>query len=206
MAEETSQVGLLRVGTFRVPVLKAGVHAELRALAPIPWGRCRWIGRRLLDDPNGAEVCVLSIWDDERDMETGIPEGQARFGPELLAAVQGMRTEVYGCRALGTWHREDAPVLMRLFRGRLTAGEPDEFGDVAAAIYLANFERNPRCVSIAAGLRAEGQVILATLWTSWDAVVSATGGDIRQMLPIQMPPYELVGSAVHYELVAAQPL
>ncbi len=206
VAERIPRAGLLRIGTFRVPVQRSAVHAELRALAPIPWGRVRWIGRRLIDDPDGAEVCVLSIWDDEHDMDAGVPTGQARFSPDLLAAIQGMRTEVYACRALGTWKREDAPQLMRLFRGELVAGDPNAFVDGTAARYLGNFERNSRCVSIAVGLSKDRQVILATLWTSWDAVVTATGGDLRQILPIQLPPYELVGNAVHYELVAAEPL
>ena len=79
----------------------------------------------------------------------------------------------------------------------------DRFDSRSAELYLANFEANPSCVAIAGGIRGT-DVMLATLWTDWDAIVTATGGDLSQVLPIQLPGWAVAGSAVHYEVLALQ--
>ncbi len=134
---------VIRVGTFRVPEDNPGVSAELRALAKPDWGRCRWVGRRLIDDPQGAEIVVVSLWPDRDDMDREVASGQIRLSDSLRRAAEGARTEIYTCRVYGAWQRQVEPCLVRIFRGKVVEGDPDAFDSSAAGRYLANFEGNP---------------------------------------------------------------
>jgi hypothetical protein len=194
----------LRIGMFRVPEDSPGLHAELRALADPPWGRCRWIGRRLMDDHQNAEILVVTLWDGSDEMDREVAAGQARLSETLRLAAGKADTEIYTCRAYGAWPRDEEPSLIRIFRGQVVEGDPDAFDAHAASLYLANFAGNSHCVSVAAAVRSSRDVVLATLWTDWDAIVSSTGGDIGQVLPISLPGWAVAGSAVHYEIVAAE--
>jgi hypothetical protein len=182
----------------------AAFHSELRSLADPPRGACRWIGRRLIDHPDGEEIVVVSLWNEAQEMDREVLVGRERLSESLRVAARAAHTEVYSCRAYGAWKRDQEPCVVRLFRGGVVEGDPDAFDSRAAQTYLANFECNPRCASIAAGVRDGGEVLLATLWTSWDAIVTATGGDLRRVLPIRLPGWAVVGTAVHYEIVAAE--
>jgi hypothetical protein len=195
---------IVRIGVFRVPEDRPSVHEELRGLPS--WGTSRWIGRRMMDDPDGAEIAVVSCWDSEAEMAKQVSAGQGLFGPELAAAAGLAVVEVYHCRAWGNWPRPDQPVLLRIFRGSLAEGSRSaaEFDTAAMHQYVSNFERNPRCAAIVAGIDAAATVVLVTLWTSWDAIVTATGGDLRQVLPVTLPGWSIGGSAVHYELIVAE--
>ncbi len=160
----------------------------------------------MMDDPVGPEIAVVSMWDSQAQMEEQIRAGQGRFGPELAAAMDSLKVEVLTCRAWGSWPRAEQPVLLRIFRGILGADSrgPEDFDLAAMSRYVSNFERIPRCTAIVAGIDAAGTVVLVTLWTSWDAIVTATGGDLRQVLPITLPGWSIEGSAVHYELILAE--
>jgi hypothetical protein len=193
---------VLRIGTFRVPEDRPVVHEELRRLQP--WGRSRWIGRRMMDDPEGPEIAVVSSWASPEEMEAEVATGQGRFGSDLAAAMASMTAEVYSCRAWGSWPRDEQPLLLRILRGKLVEGDAASFDLEAMMRYLANFERNPRCSGILAGIDRAGTVALVTLWTNWDAIVTATGGDLRQVLPVRLPGWTLGGTAVHYEVVVAE--
>ncbi len=116
-----------------------------------------------------------------------------------------MTTGVYEIRAYGAWKRDGKPRLIRILNGSVVEGDPRDFDDAAAKAYVGFFEANRRCVSIVAAIAKDEAVVLASLWTSWDAVVSATAGDLRQLLPIRMPGYAVAGSAVHYEVIATDP-
>lgn len=196
--------GLLRIATFRALPEGSGVAAALRSLGDQRWGRARWVGRRLLDDPTGMEVVVVSLWDDGPEMEQEVGTGQTRMTRELRAAVETVATDVYTCRAYGAWRRDAPPCLVRIFRGRLTAGDPAHFDARRMAELLRLVEPNPRCASIAVGIDAAGAVVLASLWTTWDAVLGASGRDLRRVLPLRLPGFDIDGAAVHYELVAAE--
>ncbi len=114
--------------------------------------------------------------------------------------MRDVSREIYACRAFGTWTRDRDAALLRIFRGGLTEGDPDELSDTTATAYVAMFERDYSCCAIAAGIRPGG-IVLITLWTNWESVVSATGGDLRQVLPVRMKAFAVTGSAVHYKLI-----
>ncbi len=194
---------VLRIGTFRLPEVSTARNSELRALAVPPSGECRWIGRRLLDYSEGEEIVVVSLRPDIAGAGLEDAAGQLRLGDDLGAAARTGATEAYRCRAHGAWDRTRRPSVVRLFRGTVVEGDPDRFDSRSAELYLANFEANPSCVSIAAGVRGT-DVMLATLWTDWDAIVTATDGDLSQVLPIRLPGWVVAGSAVHYEVLAAE--
>lgn len=158
----------------------------------------------MLDEPGGPEIAVVSCWNSPGEMEAEATLGWEDSDPELAAAVGSITPEVYLCRAWGHWPRADQPLLLRVFRGSLVEGNAADFNAAAMAQYVANFERNPRCAAIVAGIDAAARIVLATLWTSWDAIVTATGGDLRQVLPVTLPGWSVGGSAVHYELIASQ--
>lgn len=193
---------VLWVGTFRVPDVSTARNSEFRALAVPLSGECRWIGRRLLDYPEGEEIVVVSLRPDVGEPDPEVTAGHVRLGDDLGAATR-TATETYRCRAHGAWERTRRPAVVRLFRGSVVEGDPDRFDSRSAELYLANFEANASCVAIAAGVRGK-DVMLATLWTDWDAIVTATDGDLRQVLPIRLPGWAVAGGAVHYEVVAVQ--
>lgn len=156
-----------------------------------------------MDDPGGPEVIVVSTWRSAEEMEREVESGQHLFSPELRAAVATMTTRTFEVKAFGSWKRESKPVLIRIFTGTVVEGDPGAFDDAAAATYVSMFESNPRCAGIVAAIGDDGVVVLASLWTNWDAVVTATAGDLRQVLPLRLPGYEVAGNAVHYEVITA---
>jgi hypothetical protein len=195
---------LLRLNTFPVPEGSTQIHTELRAYADQPYGRCRWVGRRLADEPPAVEMVALWVWDDPAEMDRTMQLRRRSYSEELNRVLVGTRPRVYDCRVYGAWKRDKEPCLIRIFRGTVSEGDPAAFGGPVLANYLAMFEANPSCVSIVAGVREDRDVVLATLWTDWDAIVTATRGDIRQVLPLRLPGWAVEGSALHYEIVAAE--
>ncbi len=199
---QPNEPSILRITTFRVPADRPTMQAELRRLPRLSSARFRWIGRRLMDDPAGAEIAFVTLWDSAAAMERDIPVAERELSSDFVAVTTGRASQLFSCRAFGRWERDAEPCLLRIFRGGLIEGEVAAFDPSAAAEYLANFERNPRCASIVAAVREGGVIVLVTLWTNWDAVVSATGGDMRQVLPVKLAGFEVAGSAIHYEAVS----
>jgi hypothetical protein len=197
-----SSQGLIRVATFRVPEDNPNVHAEIRGFDDPRWGRARWVGRRLMDDAAGPEIVSMTLWDTEAAMERAASDAQSLLSPQLRASAAAMQLEIYACRAYGAWKRSAEPMLLRVFRGSVVEGEQVVFDDAAAASYLRNFSDDVSCASAVAGVRNGTEVLLASLWTDWDAVVRATAGDVRQILPFRLPPWAVSGSAAHYEILA----
>lgn len=194
---------LVRVGTFRLPVDQPELQSELRRVAESSGPRSRWIGRRLLDDASGTEVAIVSVWESLDEMEQEKLGTHQLLSAELRIAVNGMVTEIYPCPAYGAWKREENPRLLRILRGHLVEGDPASLDAGTATRYLAGFEANPSCSAIAAGLLPTGHAVVATLWTSWDALLTETGGDFAPAQPVFMPGWSLSGTAAHYELVAS---
>jgi hypothetical protein len=157
-----------------------------------------------MDDNQGAEILVVTLWDGSEEMDRQIAARQPGLSEALRLAAENSEAALYSCRAYGAWRRDVDPCLIRIFRGRVVEGDPDAFDTRAASLYLTHFQANTHCVSIAAAVRAGREVVLATLWTDWDAIVSSTGGDVGQVLPIRMPGWAVAGRAVHYEIVAAE--
>lgn len=194
---------ILRIAVFRVPEDNPSLHEELRHLADPERVRCLWVGRRVGEDPRTTEITVVTLVDGPDGMGDDVAIVPGGFSTALAAAVQSLETEEYSCRAYGAWQRQIEPCLVRLFRGQVVEGDPEAFNSSAAALYLASFESNPRCCSIAAAVRSERDVVIATLWTDWDAIASATEDAVGQVRRIRLPGWGVAGSAVHYELLAA---
>lgn len=193
---------VLRIVTFTAPSPDSAIHAELRELGHHRWGSSRWVGRRL-SDARRAEIAIVSLWDDDAEMSREVGLGQQMLSEPMKRAIDGMSTEVYACAAYGAWKRDRDPCVLRIFRGGLIEGDPTEFDAATAAAYVALFESNPSCVAIAGGIRSGG-IALATLWTSWDSIVAATKGELREVLPVYLPGWAVTGTAVHYEIVTAE--
>jgi hypothetical protein len=153
-------------------------------------------------DERGPRV-VLSVWD--ADAAVALPQwpDQALVDQVGSAETTAPPAEVLPVRARFRSDRTDPPRVLRIFRGRVRAGELEAYVDEAASGTRADAAAGygPLALYLAADIVAPDTFITASAWADWSAIETATGGDIRRPVATRHPERLIEADVLHYEVI-----
>jgi hypothetical protein len=144
---------------------------------------------------------AASIW----ELETPAEEVPAMLtGPlegELAAAISGSTVEALPLAVALPFVHPEEPRILRVFRGQTLPGELDSY--VAAArdgtYEDVMAEHGPAALFLA--IRRPDEFVTLSVWTEWDNIAAATGGNLRQPIATRHAHQLVRGTAEHYEIV-----
>ena len=150
---------------------------------------------------------VGSVWSSRGAMVAGIGESltQSIFHPERIPghhrpacsrSTSSRSGSASSCRRHAT--------ILRLFRGGVRPGELDGLrrgGPGSARIADDEVGRGPNAIYLAPV--EPDRFITMSLWPSWDAVQTATGGDVHRPIVTKDPRRIVDMDVVHYEVIPA---
>lgn len=93
------------------------------------------------------------------------------------------------------------PQVLRIFRGAVREGELNAYVDEARAGTIADIEAGHGPHALYLGVDPPTEFVTVSLWDDWDAIESATGGDIRRPVATRHADRLTRGTAQHYEVV-----
>jgi hypothetical protein len=183
------------VGTLADQFVRESIVPALRAL---PTVRHVYAGRAGPDD-NGERI-VVSVWESE---DEGPAAGDLSdiLEWERSDAIARVTVEVFPLILSLPFELRDEARILRVFRGQARPGELDlyiaesrdgTYDDVAA-------EHGPAALFL--GLAEPDGFITASVWTAWENIAAATGGNLRTPIATRHAERLLSGDATHYEIV-----
>jgi hypothetical protein len=195
---------VLRVFRFRpvVSEFDGFMRAEmLPAVGRLPGLLAVHAGRR--DTESGGDRIVATVWKSRAAMidVVGATLEQSPFFPDRLAQTVDRSLDTLDIRIELPFSTAEPPALLRLFRGTVRPGELEDYVSEVRTGTLADAEagRGPAALYLATD--PPDGFVTVSLWSSWEAIALATGGDIARPT-ITKDSRRLVGIDVaHYETV-----
>jgi|SRR6478736_3418525 len=195
---------VLRVFRFRpvVSEFDGFMRAEmLPAVARLPGLLAVHAGRR--DTESGGDRIVATVWESRAAMidVVGATLEQSPFFPDRLAQTVDRSLDTLDIRIELPFSTAEPPALLRLFRGTVRPGELEDYVSEVRTGTLADSDagRGPAALYLATD--PPDGFVTVSLWSSWEAIALATGGDIERPT-ITKDSRRLVGIDVaHYETV-----
>jgi hypothetical protein len=158
-------------------------------------------GRRQPEE--GGERVIVSVWSSFEAMAEGLDEGRSA-DPGELAHIPN--AEVVTVRALPLavaleFDRSATPAILRVFSGETRPGLLGEYIDQARAGTYADAMAAHGPTALYLGIDAPDRFVTVSLWTEWDRIATATGGNVRN--PVAARHHQLLagGTAVHFEIL-----
>jgi hypothetical protein len=119
----------------------------------------------------------------------------------LIPAIEVLGLEVLPVAvALGLVHPTE-PQVLRIFRGVVRDGELNAYVDEARAGTIADIESGHGPHALYLAVDPPASFVTVSLWGDWQAIESATGGDIRRPIATRHADRLSRGTAQHYEVV-----
>jgi hypothetical protein len=195
---------VLRVFRFRpvAPEFDGFLRTEmLPNVRGLPGLLAAHAGRRDLD--TGADRIVATVWESRAAMiaSVGASLEQSPFYPDRLAQTVDRALDTLDIRIELPFSTTEPPALLRLFRGQVRPGELEDYVSEVRTGTLADADagRGPTALYLATD--PPDGFVTVSLWSSWEAIALATGGDIERPT-ITKDSRRLVGIDVaHYETV-----
>ena len=204
MADET----ILRLFGFRPLGSGAELDAALRnevlpdflALAGI---LDAYVARSSTDDD--GERVIASIWESRGAMAAELGESSVlgRFHPERLEELTSSRLDILPIAVAVRYEREAAPAILRAYRGEIREGELDLYVEEARRGTIADGETNPGLIALYLGTERPSRFITVSVWGGWEAIETATGGNIRHPVATRNAVRIASGTVTHYEVLPA---
>jgi heme-degrading monooxygenase HmoA len=162
-----------------------------------------YVARSSADDD--GERVIASIWEsrDEMAAELGESSVLGRFHPERLEELTSSRLDILPISVTARFERRAAPAILRVFRGEVHDGELDAYVEEARSGTLADGRTNDGLVALYLGTEAPTRFITVSAWTTWEAIETATGGNIRRPVATRNAVRIASGTATHYEILPA---
>jgi len=156
---------------------------------------------------HGAEALgdrvVASVWADHGSMVAGVGESLADsiFHSDRLSEMHDRILEVHPLAVALRFDLANAPTILRVLRGTVKPGELDLYVEDARAGTLADAaaDRGPNALYLAP--LPPDRFVTVSLWRSWAAVETATGGDVHRPIVTGHPRRMVDMEVVHYEVV-----
>jgi heme-degrading monooxygenase HmoA len=153
--------------------------------------------------PEDSDRIVVSVWTDRGSMVAGVGESLTKpvFHPDRLADTTDRILEVHPLEVDLRFDLAAPATILRVFRGTVKSGELALYVEDARAGTLADAaaERGPNALYLASV--PPDRFITVSLWPSWSAIETATGGDVHRPI-VTRDPRRIVGmDVVHYEVV-----
>jgi len=161
------------------------------------------VGRR--SDDQGEDRVVASIWRDRDAMVAGVGATleAPSFHPERLVDTADRTIEVLDLDVILTFDRPEPATLLRVFRGAVRSGELGAYiNGVRAGTEADAADGEGPCALYLAPDPPE-RFVTVSLWSSWQAIERATGGDIHRPLTTKDSSRLVEMDIAHYEVVGA---
>jgi hypothetical protein len=156
-------------------------------------------------DERGPRI-VVSVW--AADAMVALPPwtDQAVIDPGGRAGVDPPPAEVMPVRMMfrvEPAEPADRARVLRIFRGRVRAGELDAYVDEAANGTQADAAsgRGPLALYLATEESTPDTFVTASAWADWSVIEAATGGDVRRPVATRHPERLVDAEATHYEVI-----
>jgi hypothetical protein len=204
--EHVASPSPIRLLTFRPTEAPSLVDRDIRAA--VTSGRLGGPGQRHLivgrrgSDTDGERV-IVSVWDTDGSMAAwaGGPFTEIVAEQTLIPGIDVRGLEVLPVAvALGLVHATE-PQVLRIFRGAVRDGELDAYIGEARAGTIADIEAGHGPHALYLAVDPPTTFLTVSLWDDWDAIESATGGDIRRPVATRHADRLTRGTAQHYEVV-----
>lgn len=188
----------IRLLTFRPAAPGEVTDQFLRAtllpgLVGSPGMRHAYVGRAIGDSDSRT---VLSVWDrtDDRGATELLPFEQG-------AVVSQPVVETLPASVALTFGEQEDGVIIRVFRGRAKAGQAAAYLDAVHAGTLADVAAGGGPSALFLGMVDDERFVTASVWSSWQRIQDATGGNIRQPIATRHVELLVEGTAEHFEVV-----
>jgi len=147
---------------------------------------------------------VASVWQDGDAMARAMGGGSlstSTFHPEHLGETTDQLLEVHALAYAVSFAQPSAATVLRLFRGRVRPGELERYIEesLAGTIADADAGRGPNAIYLAP--TGTDRFVTLSLWQSWDAIETATGGDVHRPIVTKDPRRIVEMDVVHYEVI-----
>jgi hypothetical protein len=197
---------VLRVYRFRCSDSEPGLDDAIRDrvlpdLAGATGMRAAYAGRR--GTGQDVERAVASVWECGGTEIAAPPESAVleRSG-HAGALADGVTVDVLSLAVAIAADRSESPRILRVFRGQVLEGQLDRYIEMARSGTLADLETNDGLVALYLSTQRPARFITVSVWTSWAAIESATGGNIRSPMATRNAGLIETGNAAHYEMFA----
>jgi heme-degrading monooxygenase HmoA len=204
--EHVASPSPIRLLTFRPTEAPSLVDRDIRAVVASgrlvgPGQRHLMVGRRGSDAD--AERVIVSVWDTDGSMAAwaGGPFNEIVAEQALIPTIEVRALEVLPLAVALGLVQPTEPQVLRIFRGAVRDGELNAYVDEARAGTIADIEAGHGPHALYLGVVPPTEFVTVSLWDDWDAIESATGGDVRRPVATRHADRLTRGTAQHYEVV-----
>lgn len=146
---------------------------------------------------------VASVWQDRETMVRAMGESlsTSTFHPEHMSETTDQVLEVHGLAFGIRFAPPSEATVLRLFRGTVRPGELEPYIEESRAGTIADTAagRGPNAIYLAPV--ETDRFVTLSLWRSWEAIETATGGDVHRPI-VTKDPRRIIGmDVVHYEVI-----
>lgn len=146
---------------------------------------------------------VASVWQDRDAMVRVMGESlsTSTFHPEHMSETTDQVLEVHELAFAIRFAPPSAATVLRLFRGSVRPGELGPYIEESRAGTIADTEagRGPNAIYLAPA--GTDQFVTLSLWPSWDAIETATGGDVHRPIVTKDARRIVEMAVIHYEVI-----
>lgn len=141
----------------------------------------------------GATV-ALPPWSDQGLLATDAPPTD--FGTEGRLEVMPVRVQFRS-------DTSDRPRVLRVFRGRVRAGDLEGYVERSEAGTRADAAagRGPLSLYLATDQGESDRFVTVSTWSDWSVIEAATGGDIRRPVATRHAERLAAAEATHFEVI-----
>jgi hypothetical protein len=161
-----------------------------------------FLGRRGPDEL-GPRINV-SVWSSREAMAAGVGEDfdPPIFHPEYIGETTDRVLEILPLAISMPFDGEGTPRILRAFRGRARAGERAAYIEEARNGTLADIDAGggPLALHLAIG-PDDDDFLTVSVWESWSALETATGGDVQRPVATRHPERIERWDASHFEII-----
>jgi hypothetical protein len=147
---------------------------------------------------------VVSVWADHGSMVAGVGESLTApiFHPDRMSETHDRVLEVHRLAVALRFDLPTEPTILRVVQGTVKPGELVLYVEDARAGTLADAAtaRGPNALFLAPV--PPDRFITVSLWPSWAAIETATGGDVHRPIVTRDPRRIVAMDVVHYEVVS----
>ena len=183
-------------------VLDADIRRAVRGpLRSVPGVSAVFAGRRQPEE--GGERVIVSVWSSFEAMAEGLAEGRSDEPGELAYVPNA---EVVTVRALPLavaleFDPSATPTILRVFSGETRPGLLVDYIEQARAGTYADVMAAHGPIALYLGIDEPDHFLTVSLWTAWERIAAATGGNVRNPVATRHRQLLAGGTAVHYEIL-----
>jgi len=178
--------------------IRRALSGPLRAL---PGVRAVFAGRR--EPEEGGERVIVSVWPSLEAMADALDDGRHRDAAELplIADARLAELRVMPLALAVEFERSEPSSILRVFSGQTRPGELAPYVEDARSGTYADVMAAHGPAALYLGIEPPDRFLTVSLWTSWDRIQAATGGNVRQPVATRHAHRLAGGSAIHYEIL-----